>query len=169
MPGKRVKRTAEYKLEALRRIVDGKEKISSVADSLGLPRETLYRWVREYRAKPTEAFRGNGKLTSQDEEIRELRRKVARLEEEREILKKPPPSLRESHAEVRIHRGEPNGLPGYHDVFGTGSKEGWILCVAQAATECSGSARRRTSRQGCRNSRRKSETIRSSARSRQAA
>jgi transposase len=44
--------------------------------------------VREFRAKPTEAFRGNGKLTSQDEEIRELRRKVARLEEEREILKK---------------------------------------------------------------------------------
>lgn len=88
MPGKRVKRTAEYKIEALRRVVDGKEQVSPVADSLGLSRETLYRWVREFRAKPTEAFRGNGKLTSQDEEIRELRRKVARLEEEREILKK---------------------------------------------------------------------------------
>jgi transposase len=88
MPGKRAKRTAEYKLEALRRVIDGKESTASVADSLGLPKETLYRWVREYRAKPDEAFRGNGKLTSQDEEIRQLRRRVARLEEEREILKK---------------------------------------------------------------------------------
>jgi transposase len=35
-----------------------------------------------------DAFPGNGKLTSQDEEIRQLRRRVAQLEEEREILKK---------------------------------------------------------------------------------
>jgi transposase len=88
MPGKRAKHTAEYKLEALRRVIDGKEKTAAVADSLGLPKETLYRWVREYLAKPDEAFRGNGNLTSQDEEIRQLRRKVGRLEEEREILKK---------------------------------------------------------------------------------
>jgi transposase len=88
MPRKRAKHTAEYKHEALRRIVDGKESTAFVADSLGLPRETMYRWLREYRANPTEAFRGNGTLTSQDEEIRQLRRKVARLEEEREILKK---------------------------------------------------------------------------------
>lgn len=88
MPRKRARHSAEYKHEALRRIVDGKESTASVADALGLSRETLYRWLREYQANPTEAFRGNGKLTSQDEEIRQLRRKVARLEEEREILKK---------------------------------------------------------------------------------
>jgi transposase len=88
MPRKRAKHSAEYKHEALRRIVDGKESTAAVADALGLPRETLYRWMREYRANPDEAFRGNGRLTSQDEEIRQLRRKVARLEEERDILKK---------------------------------------------------------------------------------
>ncbi len=88
MPRKRVKHTAEYKQEALRRVVDGKEPTATVAAALGLPKETLYRLLREYKAKPDEAFRGNGKLTSQDEEIRQLRRKVARLEEEREILKK---------------------------------------------------------------------------------
>jgi transposase len=88
MPRKRVKRSAEYKQEALRRIVDGKEPVASVADDLGLARETLYRWAREYRANPSGAFRGNGQLTSQDEEIRKLRQENARLKEERDILKK---------------------------------------------------------------------------------
>lgn len=88
MPRKRAKHTAEYKQETLRRIVEGKESLSSVADDLGLARETLYRWMREYRSNPTEAFRGNGKLTSQDEEIRKLRQENSRLKEEREILKK---------------------------------------------------------------------------------
>jgi transposase len=88
MSRKRAKHSPEYKREAIRRVVDDKESIASVARSLGLARETMYRWVREFRENPDEAFRGNGKLTSQDEEIRQLRRKVAELEEEREILKK---------------------------------------------------------------------------------
>lgn len=88
MPRKRAKHSAEYKQEALRRVVDGREPIASVAADLGLARETLYRWMREYRSNPSEAFRGNGKLTSQDEEIRKLRQENARLKEERDILKK---------------------------------------------------------------------------------
>jgi len=88
MSKKRARHSAEYKHEALRRVVDGKESIAAVADSLGLARETLYRWMREYRANPDEAFRGNGKLTSQDEQLRQLRKENARLREERDILKK---------------------------------------------------------------------------------
>ena len=88
MPRKRAKHSAEYKQEAIRRIIDGKEAVATVADELGLARETLYRWMREYHQEPSEVFRGNGKLTSQDEEIRRLRQENARLKEEREILKK---------------------------------------------------------------------------------
>lgn len=88
MPKKRAEHSAEYKHEAIRRVVEEKESPSAVARSLGLARETMYRWVREYRANPAEAFRGNGKMTSQDEEIRKLRQENARLREEREILKK---------------------------------------------------------------------------------
>ena len=88
MSKKRVKHTAEYKRESLRRVVEGGEPATAVARSLGLSPETLYRWLREYRENAREAFPGNGKLTSQDEEVRQLRRKVAQLEEEREILKK---------------------------------------------------------------------------------
>jgi transposase-like protein len=88
MPKKRVRRSAEYKHEALRRIVDGKEPVASVAESLGVARETLHRWMREYRATPSEVFPGNGKLTSQDERVRQLVQENARLKEERDILKK---------------------------------------------------------------------------------
>ena len=88
MSKKRTQHSAEYKLEALRRVVDSKESAASVARSLGLSRETLYRWIREYRANPSAPFPGNGKLTSQDEQIRKLQRENARLTEERDILKK---------------------------------------------------------------------------------
>lgn len=88
MSKKRAKFSAEYKQEAIRRVVNGKETVVAVADDLGLGRDALYRWVREYRANPREAFRGNGKLTSQDEEIRQLRKENARLREENEILGK---------------------------------------------------------------------------------
>ncbi len=85
MSKKRARHSAEYKHEALRRVVDGRESVAAVADSLGLARETPYRWMREYRANPDDAFRGNGKLTSQDEQLRQLRKENARLREERDI------------------------------------------------------------------------------------
>lgn len=37
----------------------------------------LYGWVRQLKAEADDAFRGNGKLTAQDEEIRRLRRENA--------------------------------------------------------------------------------------------
>jgi transposase len=67
---------------------------SAVARELQISDNLLRRWRREFAAAARsgasvrDAFPGNGKLTSQDEEIRQLRRRVAQLEEEREILKK---------------------------------------------------------------------------------
>jgi transposase-like protein len=40
------------------------------------------------QSEAADAFRGNGKMTSQDEELRRLRRKLAVVTEERDILKK---------------------------------------------------------------------------------
>jgi transposase len=44
--------------------------------------------VRQFKNETTEAFRGNGNVTSQDEELRKLSREVTQLREERDILKK---------------------------------------------------------------------------------
>jgi transposase len=56
---------------------------------LDLNEQMLGRWVREHRDTPDgQAFRGNGRLTVEQEEIRRLKAEVKRLEMERDILKK---------------------------------------------------------------------------------
>jgi transposase len=83
--------TPEFKLEAVR-LAAGDRRVSEVARELGLNAEMLRQWKRQAEARAGQAgsdvFPGNGKLTSQDEEIRRLRREVMVLREEREILKK---------------------------------------------------------------------------------
>lgn len=44
-------------------------------------------WVRQSKAEANQAFRRNGKVTAQDEQIRRLRREVSDLREERDILR----------------------------------------------------------------------------------
>ena len=48
----------------------------------------LGRWVKKPQADDGQAFRGNGKLTPEKEEIRKLKAQVKRLEMEKDILKK---------------------------------------------------------------------------------
>jgi transposase len=48
----------------------------------------LCRWVQEYNQDDGQAFRGNGRLTPEQDEIRKLKVQVKRLEMEKDILKK---------------------------------------------------------------------------------
>lgn len=84
--------TPEFKLEAVRLASMGDRRVSDVARELGLNAEMLRQWKRQAGGRAgqpgRDVFPGQGKLTSQDEEIRRLRREVTVLREEREILKK---------------------------------------------------------------------------------
>ncbi len=88
MADQRRKYPREFKIEAVRRVVDGRETAAEVARSLHLQPNMLYGWVRRFKKESVEAFRGNGNVTSQDEEMRKLRRALACVTEERDILKK---------------------------------------------------------------------------------
>lgn len=56
---------------------------------LGINANMLGRWVKEQQADVDgQAFRGSGKLTPDQEELRKLRAQVKRLEMEKDILKK---------------------------------------------------------------------------------
>ena len=83
--------TQEFKIEAVRLATSGSQNLSEVAHDLGIRPDVLRRWKRQVELHAglnlTDIFPGNGKLTSQDEEIRRLRREVVRLREERDILK----------------------------------------------------------------------------------
>lgn len=91
-PRRRRRFTPEFKLEAVRLAAVGDRRVSEVARELGIRPELLRQWTRQAEARaghrPTDIFPGNGKLISQDEEIRRLRREVVVLREERDILGK---------------------------------------------------------------------------------
>ena len=88
----RRKFTQEFKLEAVRLAAIGDRPVSEVARELAIRPDMLRQWRRQAEARagqrPVDVFPGNGKLMSQDEEIRRLRRENARLREERDILGK---------------------------------------------------------------------------------
>lgn len=91
-PRRRRRFTQEFKLEAVRLAAVGDRPVSEVARELGIRAEMLRQWKRQAEARvghpPSDIFPGNGKLMSQDEEIRRLRRENAVLREERDILGK---------------------------------------------------------------------------------
>ena len=61
---------------------------AEAARNLGVNPNILGRWVKEHQQDEGMAFRGNGKLTPEQEELRKLKAQVKRLEMEKEILKK---------------------------------------------------------------------------------
>ncbi len=84
----RKKYTTEFKRDAVRLVTEQGYNHSEAARNLGIDRGMIGRWVKEYKADESEAFRGNGKLTAEQEELRRLREENRRLKVEREVLKK---------------------------------------------------------------------------------
>jgi transposase len=80
--------TQELKQDAERLVLEQGYNQSEAARNLGVDRGMLGRWVKEAQVDESEAFRGNGKRTVEQEELRQLRDENRRLRMEREILKK---------------------------------------------------------------------------------
>ena len=87
--GKRKRRTftEEFKADAVRLCKAGGQSVGEVAKSLDLTETSLRAWVRQAEI---DAGKGTPEAltTVEREELSELRRRVKRLEMEREILKK---------------------------------------------------------------------------------
>ncbi|MFH1058842.1 MAG: transposase [Pseudomonadota bacterium] len=62
--------------------------VSQAARELGIRESVFGRWKKQLAEDPEEAFPGKGRLKSQDEELRRLRRENEILRQERDILKK---------------------------------------------------------------------------------
>lgn len=78
----------EFKREAVQLVVERGVSVAQAARDLDLHQAVLRRWIQQYRDQAEEAFPGQGKMTSADDEVRRLKREVARLKAERDILKK---------------------------------------------------------------------------------
>jgi len=84
----RRKFSKEFKLDAISLVKDQGYKPLEAASSLGIRADLIRRWMREQASDDGQAFRGNGKLTPEQEEIRQLKARLKCLEMEKDILKK---------------------------------------------------------------------------------
>ena len=88
MAEKRTRRrfTAEFKAEAVRRLLEGGKGLSEVASELGLSPGQLSGWRKEYLAAGSAEALAQRK--AEQAELQRLKRENKRLEEEVEILRK---------------------------------------------------------------------------------
>ena len=85
---RRRKYDRQFKIEAVRLVTEEGRKAAEVARDLGIHVNLIYLWKKQLAEDPNEAFPGLGNLKSSDAELRKLQRKLADVEEERDILKK---------------------------------------------------------------------------------
>ena len=83
---KQRKYETEFKIEAVK--LAESQGVTKTAESLGLRPNLLYRWRNEYKENGQVAFVGKGNLKVEEAEMLKLRREVAVLKQERDILKK---------------------------------------------------------------------------------
>lgn len=83
MNKERKKYDEEFKKRAVQLSYNSDRTVQSVVESLGISQSMLYRWRQKYTEQGEETEKA-----VHDEEVRRLRKKVAELEEENDILKK---------------------------------------------------------------------------------
>ena len=80
--------TPEFKLAAVKMVLEQKLAVAEVARRLGVSQNLLHTWKKAVLKDGANAFPGSGQLTPVEEENRRLRAEVKRLEAERDVLKK---------------------------------------------------------------------------------
>ena len=86
--GTRKQFTPEFKREAVQLLDSGSRPASELARELGVRRNQLYKWQREFQARGPGAVPGSGPRKERTTEIARLKRELARVTEERDILEK---------------------------------------------------------------------------------
>ena len=77
---KGIRYTDEFKQDAVAQVIDRGYSVGDVADRLGITTKSLYAWKAKFEQPKQQ--------TSQDIEVRRLKAELARVTEERDILKK---------------------------------------------------------------------------------
>jgi len=78
----------EFKLNAIKLFLGGEKSHQEIAKNLGVPGSTLYGWIQEYKINGDKGFQGSGTIKSSNEELHQLKKQLAEVTMERDILKK---------------------------------------------------------------------------------
>jgi transposase len=74
----------EFKIEAVKQVVDRGHSVADVAGRLGMTTHSLYAWIKKFGPDSVE----HNARTEEQAEIRRLKKELKRAMEERDILKK---------------------------------------------------------------------------------
>lgn len=80
--------SAEFKLESAQLVLDQNYSIIEAAQAMNVGKSTMDKWVRQLREERQGKHPKASPITSEQIEIRELKKQLARLQEHNEILKK---------------------------------------------------------------------------------
>ena len=86
--GTRRQFSREFKFEAVKLVKERGVTAAQAARDLDVHENVLRKWVRELTADPQQAFPGKGVMKPEQGEIDRLKKEVAKLRMERDILKK---------------------------------------------------------------------------------
>lgn len=78
----------DFKLESAQLVVDQGYTIRAACEAMGVSKSTMESWVRRLRSERGGTTPAGNALTPEQQRIQELERKLRRVEEEKEILKK---------------------------------------------------------------------------------
>ena len=93
----------EFKLEVAMQVVDYGRSVIDVAQAMGLGKSTVARWVSHLRKERQGLTTGALPITAEQHEIRQLKLKIKRLEEDNSILKKASALLKRTHSKVCVN------------------------------------------------------------------
>ena len=88
------KYTKQFKLDAVQLAISSEQSTATVARDLGINPNSLYAWVNQYRSELLDS----GLELSPEQELKQLRKEVAELRQEKEILKKAAAYFAKHHA-----------------------------------------------------------------------
>ena len=78
----------EFKVNAVKLYRESGKTLEEIGRDLVIPKTTLYCWVKEFKEHGEESFPGKGKLLPCNEEVYRLKKQLADVTMERDILKK---------------------------------------------------------------------------------
>ena len=131
--GDRTRHSREFKVQAARLVVEQGYSISKAAEHLGLSTWSVRDWVRQLRADGT--FPPVGQVVAEAEEMKRLRKELAEMRQERDILKKRWCTSPRTSCEVRLHSEARRGVSDACPVPSSACQSEWLLCVEFAQTD----------------------------------
>jgi len=121
----------EFKRDAVAQITERGYRVAEVSERLGISQHSLYSWRKQF-----------GKVASgdaaKDAEIRQLKRDLARMTEERDIQKKPPRISPEMESEIRFRCRASRPVRRPCNVPVPGDPAQRLLCLAEEPAEPQG-------------------------------